>query len=73
MAKYNVIVKEMGDLYPLQAREAKTEKEARSTAKKLAEQHPDKQVFIEFFRPSDGQNGYINRNGFSLIGESWTN
>ena len=29
------------------------------------------QVFIEFFRKSDGQRGYINRDGASPVGQAW--
>ena len=29
------------------------------------------QVFIETFRASDGQKGYLNPDGYSITGESW--
>lgn len=41
-------------------------------AREWAGQYPDKQVFIQFYRDSDGQVGYINYDGADLTGKSWT-
>jgi hypothetical protein len=30
------------------------------------------QVLIHWFRPSDGQHGYLNPNGADFTGQSWT-
>lgn len=30
-----------------------------------------KQVFITWFRESDGQHGYLNRDGHNPVGKSW--
>lgn len=69
---YTVILSDVFKEYPLQVQEEKSERDARKTAKKWAKEYPDKLVFIEFFRKSDGQRGYINRNGASITGRSWT-
>ena len=28
-------------------------------------------IFIEWFRPSDGQHGYYNRDGHAITGQAW--
>ena len=51
------------------------EKEAIKTAKEQASieyrGHKVYQVYITFFRPSDGQHGYLNRLGHAIIGKPW--
>ena len=73
MRKFNVVVtEEAGSPYPEKQISTTSEGEAISTAEKLASEHPEKFVFVEFFRTQDGQHGYLNRDGFSLSGYSWT-
>lgn len=48
-----------------------TKREAIKTAKEEAK-NPQHQVFVEWLRASDGQRGYLNRNGSNTItGEAW--
>jgi hypothetical protein len=49
-----------------------TQKQAVALASKTAEENPDKQVFVSWFRASDGQNGYLNSNGdHAVVGKAW--
>lgn len=41
-------------------------------AKKWAKAYPTSEVFILFYRSTDGQHGYINKDGAELTGKSWT-
>ena len=71
--KYSITVTDHpGNPFPLEHNEQTTEKQAIEQAKKYAEQYPDKLVFVEFFRQSDGQTGYINPDGAGFTGKSWT-
>ena len=47
-----------------------TEKEAIEQAKLYAEDGDE--VFITWFRESDGQHGYLNRDGHGITGQAWT-
>lgn len=67
-----VVTEEAGSPYPIIAKEEKDKKDAVLMAGKLAKENPEKLVFIEYFRPQDGQQGYINRDGFDITGKSWT-
>jgi len=69
MEKLTVVVQD--DLQAIKAVEVSNKEQAKKTAKELAKEHSDKQVFIEYFRESDGQQGYINKDGFALTGKSW--
>ena len=51
--------------------EAKSPRKAAQIAEDLCIQHPGKQVFVEFFRKSDGQIGALNRNGHDITGTNW--
>lgn len=72
MSKFTVVLQDVGGLHPINAVSASSSQEAKSMAKKWAREYPDKLVFIEYFRPGDGQHGYINRDGFDITGKSWT-
>ena len=48
------------------------EQDAIKEAKRLALNNPYKQVFIEYFRKSDGQHGFLNPNGYDLEGVNWS-
>jgi hypothetical protein len=63
------IVTMSGEDYP----EAGLNKSAAiASAKKYAEQYPKKQVFISWFRKSDGQRGYLNPDGnHDITGKAW--
>ena len=64
MTSYTAIIRSLGSEKNL-ALTAKTDEGARRQTIKIAREHPDDQVFCEFFRASDGCRGYINRNGFA--------
>ena len=40
-------------------------------AKELAASDPDLKVYISWYRPSDSQHGYLNRNGYDITGKAW--
>ena len=40
-------------------------------AKELAASDPDLKVYISWFRPSDHQRGYLNRDGYAITGSAW--
>jgi len=69
MERLTVVVQD--DLQAIKAVEVSDKEQAKETAERLAKEHNDKQVFIEYFRESDGQRGYINKDGFALTGKSW--
>ncbi len=48
------------------------EEEAINQAKDWSKKWPEKLVFISFFRKSDGQSGYLNKNGYEITGVTWT-
>jgi len=47
-----------------------SEKEAKKAAKRLATDK-DYHVYVSFYRPEDGQYGYLNRDGHAITGERW--
>lgn len=56
-----------GHVYPCASRE-----EAEETARRLCRELPGESVFVEFFRESDSQRGYLNPDGsFSVTGRTW--
>lgn len=70
---FTVVVKDIpGTPYPRVSQSAKNEIEAIKLAETLVEKYNDQLVFVEYFRPSDGQYLYLNRDGYSLSGESWS-
>lgn len=47
-------------------------KSAIRIARIQADTNPEKAVFVSWYRPSDGQAGYVNRNGdHVIIGDAW--
>lgn len=72
---YTVYVKEKGGFEEIKAYNTKSIKTAIGKAKEFSEEYNDKNVYnvyIEFFRKSDGQVGYINPDGAGITGVSWT-
>lgn len=50
----------------------KSESKARKVASNEAETHyMGNRVYVTFFRPSDGQKGWLNRNGHEIVGRAW--
>jgi hypothetical protein len=47
------------------------ETDAIAEVEKLVKKYPDDQIYLCFFRESDGQRGYINRDGADITGEPW--
>jgi len=60
--------------YPVRQQEVATEAQAIDIAETWAQEFVDTEngVYIEFVRHSDGQHGYINRDGAAVGGRSWT-
>ena len=49
-----------------------TKKQAVLAAKAAAAKYPDDQIFLSWGRASDGQQGYLNRDGnHAITGEAW--
>lgn len=67
-----VLFDEVGDLYPRKEETHKSKTIAVSIAEKLAKENPSKVVYINFYRSTDGQHGFINRDGAGMTGRSWT-
>lgn len=70
MTNYEIVTSSAdGDNYiPISA---KTDEQARKAASDYAGEHPDEMVFCSFMRSSDGQRGYINRDGASPTGSAY--
>ncbi len=50
-----------------------SEKTAIAKAKRLAQNPRNGQVFIQWYRSTDGQHGYLNPNGdHAITGKSWS-
>lgn len=64
--KYSIEID--GDGTPITAT---TDESARRAGIKAAKENQGKQVFVSFFRSSDGQHGYINRDGADFTGEAY--
>lgn len=69
---YTVYVKEKGGFEEIKVYNTTSIKTAIGKAKEFSEEYNDKNVYIEFFRKSDGQAGYINQDGAGITGVSWT-
>ena len=69
---YNVVVRPVVG-YDVKSKNVKSKKEAVELAKQWAEEQngSENQVYIEFYRESDGQHGYINPTGADVTGKSW--
>ena len=57
---------------PEQSETVYDEQEAIEIAEKWAETHSDKYVYIRYFRRSDEQHAYLNRDGYDISGKNWT-
>lgn len=71
MTRFTVMMKEKGAWEEEYIQDFQNEKAARTHAENLAKENPNKQVFVSFFRKSDGQHGYINREGADVTGSAW--
>jgi hypothetical protein len=70
--KYNVSIENCG--MSISGYENLSKKEAQRVAKIEAEkpENEDNQVFVKWFRKSDGQKGYLNNNGnHEITGSAW--
>lgn len=70
---YNVVVMPVVG-YDIKAKQVGNEKEAIALAKQWAKEQAGTKnnVYIEFHRSSDGQQGFINPDGAYNPGKSWT-
>lgn len=70
---YNVVVRPVIG-YDVKGKSVGSKKEAIALAKQWAKEQvdPDNNVYIEFYRSSDGQQGFINPDGAGITGKSWT-
>lgn len=49
-----------------------SQREARKVARDEAKSNPNAQIFVEWFRSSDGQHGYLNPDGnHAITGQAW--
>lgn len=49
-----------------------SKRDAIKTAKEVAAEHPEDNVFVTWGRASDGQQGYLNRDGnHEITGKRW--
>lgn len=71
MTKFTVTMKEQGAWEEDYIHEFESEKAARTHADNLSKENPEKLVHISFLRKSDGQQGYINREGADVTGKAW--
>jgi len=71
--KYTIELTQQGFIY--QTYECDDEQDAIETAKKIIEndgKNLNYEVFVSFFRSSDGQTGYLNPDGnHSPVGKDW--
>ncbi|NEU27705.1 hypothetical protein [Paenibacillus polymyxa] len=71
-SQYSVVTyKGESDDFVHRSFETKVRKEAKETAKKWVKEYPEERIYIEWFRGSDGQKGYVNPDGYSLTGTNW--
>lgn len=60
------------DLHPAREYIAKNSLDAKNKAKEYAnELSSEHEVFIEYYKKSDGYSGYLNRDDISNTGKSW--
>lgn len=57
--------------FDLRSKPAVNKKQAVQVAREWAEKYPNESVYITFFRPTDGQHGFLNPNGFGISGHPW--
>lgn len=59
------------DIYPKRSFETINLTEAKNTAEFYVNNYPNELVYISFYRYTDGQEGFINRNGVLNTGIPW--
>ncbi|PFW65306.1 hypothetical protein COL20_01145 [Bacillus sp. AFS075034] len=62
---------EPGTPYKTKHKEVNNEQEAIELAKKWASEHKNEFVYIHYYRASDGQQGYLNQDGYGISGQDW--
>ncbi|MHA4153263.1 hypothetical protein [Bacillus cereus] len=62
-----------GTPYPTKHKEANSEQEAIELAEKWADEYKSEFVYINYYRASDSQQGYLNPDGYGIIGQDWAN
>lgn len=60
-----------GSPYPEREITVTNEKEAVELAEKWAIENKEDYVYINYFRSSDSQQGYLNEDGYGIHGEDW--
>ena len=48
-----------------------TKRQAIKLARQTAKENPKALVFVSWLRPSDGQRGFLNRDGHAIVGSAW--
>ena len=71
MITYSILIVSESGQSSEQPLTVKTDTAARVKAVAYAKAHPDEQVFCFFSRDSDGQRGYINRDGADVTGRAY--
>ena len=70
--KYTVTAKDR-NMQVVAMSEVLGELSAKIEAETFAEQYPNCQIYVTWFRSSDGQQGYYNQDGnHAITGEAWT-
>ncbi|HDR6957143.1 MULTISPECIES: hypothetical protein [Bacillus cereus group] len=60
-----------GTPYPTKHKEVDSEQEAIELAEKWADEHKSEFIYINYYRASDGQQGYLNPDGYNVNGQDW--
>jgi len=69
--KYTVEVTKHGET--IESEWVNGQRNAKATAREYAAQYPDHQIYVTWFRSSDGQHGYLNPNGdHDITGRPWS-
>lgn len=62
---------EPGSPYPILSEKVTSEQKAKTLAIELAITHKNKYVYIHFYRMSDSQQGFLNRDGYGITACNW--
>ncbi|EJR51714.1 hypothetical protein IIO_06173 [Bacillus cereus VD115] len=62
---------EPGTPYPTKHKEVDNEQEAVELAEKWAAEYKSEFIYINYYRSSDAQKGYLNPDGYNITGEDW--
>jgi hypothetical protein len=69
--KYTVEVTKHGET--IESAWVNGQRNAKATAREYAAEYPDCQIYVSWFRASDGQHGYLNPNGdHDITGHPWS-